>query len=38
MYPSDEGRCEECGEILTEEDYVNGECPWCGAEIEDEYY
>jgi predicted RNA-binding Zn-ribbon protein involved in translation (DUF1610 family) len=33
---SDDGRCDDCGRIIVEEDYVNGYCRWCGQELEDE--
>jgi hypothetical protein len=34
--PTEDGRCEDCGFILLEADYVRGECGTCGWEIEDE--
>jgi predicted RNA-binding Zn-ribbon protein involved in translation (DUF1610 family) len=33
---TNDGRCDGCGEIIAEEDYVNGHCRWCGREVGDE--
>lgn len=35
MKPTDDGRCSECGAILTEVEYVRSECFTCGAMLDD---
>ena len=33
---TDDGRCDDCGEILQKRDYERGECGVCGFPIEEE--